>query len=237
MARPSRRIGPTSRRSTRRSKRPLARPFRRLTSRTASISCWAGWRCVSRKTIARVAQLPGVKAVSRDPLLRLHTDTSAQFLGAPPVWAKLQGAERAGEGIIVGVLDTGVWPEHPSFSDPDASGKAYPPPPTPCRPSARSPGGQPRAILHLQQQADRRLPVHGDVRSVCADGFCVAGEDFTSARDSIGHGTHTASTAAGNRLVESQSGLAGAGRDPVLRLHASRSLGHARDVPPGRQGR
>ena len=192
---------------------------------------------MSRKTIARVAQLPGVKAVSRDPLLRLHTDTSAQFLGAPPVWAKLQGAERAGEGIIVGVLDTGVWPEHPSFSDPDASGKAYPPPPTVPAQCAFAGGANPGPSFTCNNKLIGAYRFMATYDQCVADGFCVAGDDFTSARDSIGHGTHTASTAAGNRLVESQSGLAGAGRDPVLRLHASRSLGHARDVPPGRQGR
>ena len=76
-------------------------------------------------SVADVAKLPGVERVYPDELLQLDTDTSPQFIGAPTVWDALGGQESAGEGVIVGVLDTGIWPEHPSFSDPDPSGKPY----------------------------------------------------------------------------------------------------------------
>ena len=75
--------------------------------------------------LARVAQLPGVKAVYRDRLLKLHTDKSPTFITAKPLWTKLGGQDEAGEGVVVGILDTGIWPEHPSFSDPDPMGKPY----------------------------------------------------------------------------------------------------------------
>src|SRR5262245_5194943 len=62
--------------------------------------------------------LPGVKAVYLDQLLQLDTNVSPQFIGAPTIWKALGGQEKAGEGVVVGVLDTGVWPEHPSYADP-----------------------------------------------------------------------------------------------------------------------
>ena len=106
---------------------------------------------VPASKVDELAALPGVVAVYPDELRYIQTDNSPQFIGAPTVWAQLGGQESAGEGVIVGVLDTGIWPEHPSFSDPDPSGKPYaaPPPapsgspgrasspaaPTPARPS------------------------------------------------------------------------------------------------------
>ena len=35
----------------------------------------------------------------------------------PQVWPSVGGSVKAGKGVIVGVLDTGIWPEHPSFRD------------------------------------------------------------------------------------------------------------------------
>jgi subtilisin family serine protease len=72
-----------------------------------------------------VRRLPGVKAVYADPLQRLTTERSPAFIGADHIWQLLGGEENAGEGVVVGVLDTGIWPEHPSFSDPDPSAKPY----------------------------------------------------------------------------------------------------------------
>ena len=33
------------------------------------------------------------------------------------LWDRVGGVAKAGEDIVVGVVDTGIWPEHPSFSD------------------------------------------------------------------------------------------------------------------------
>ena len=157
---------------------------------------------VPEDQIAQVAQLPGVKTVYRDRLLRLHTDTSTRFIGAPAVWAKLNGHERAGEGVVVGVLDSGIWPEHPSFADPDPSGKSYPPPPTVPAQCDFGRGANPGAPFTCNNKLIGAYRFMAAYDQCVVDGNCVLGGDFTSARDSEGHGTHTASTAAGNASVE-----------------------------------
>ena len=153
--------------------------------------------------VEELARLPGVQQVYPDELLQIDTDTSPRFIGAPTVWSALGGRESAGEGVVVGVLDTGIWPEHPSFADPDPAGKAYPAPPGLAGPGA---------------PASSAAPVPGDDAFTCnnkligADRFmatydAVVGllpEEFTSARDDNGHGTHTSSTAAGNARRRSQ---------------------------------
>ena len=60
----------------------------------------------------------GVVAVQKDALEQPQTTVTPEFTGASAVWPSLGGSSKAGEGVIVGVLDTGVWPEHPSFADP-----------------------------------------------------------------------------------------------------------------------
>ena len=119
---------------------------------------------VPEEDIATLSRLPGVKKVYRDELLQLDTDRSPAFIGAKVLHAL--GNEGRGAGVVVGVLDTGIWPEHPSYSDPDPNGAAYPR--AACdmdrrgvRVRQRRSG---RCAVHVQQQADRRRPFHGDVR-------------------------------------------------------------------------
>ena len=156
---------------------------------------------VPAEDVAAVAKLPGVARVYPDTIQKLETDTSPGFIGAPTAWSSLGGQESAGEGVIVGVLDTGVWPEHPSFSDPDPSGKAYAAPspaPDGSRACQFSGGAHPGAAFTCNNKligAARFMDTYE------AFGPALEPGEFTSARDDDGHGTHTSSTAAGNAGV------------------------------------
>ena len=154
---------------------------------------------VPRSQIGSVAAMPGVEAVFEDTLLQLDTERSPQFIGAPTVWNALGGQESAGEGVVVGILDTGIWPEHPSFSDPDPSGKAYAAPPASwtgatCQFSGGTNPGPAFTCNNKLIGAQRFMATYEAVVGLDPGGF-------TTARDNEGHGTHTASTAAGNAAV------------------------------------
>lgn len=154
-----------------------------------------------------VAALDGVTGVYLDQLLQPDTERSPDFLGAPVLWNELGGQGSAGEGTIVGVLDTGIWPEHPSFSDPDPSGKPYAAPPTVPGSNGFGSGG-PRSTCDFGNMAwnpfdaafacNNKLIGAYDFLDTYKAVVGLLPEEFDSARDSEGHGTHTASTAAGN---------------------------------------
>jgi len=157
---------------------------------------------------ATLRGVEGVQAVVRDELRQLTTNRTPDFLGlsaAGGLWSVVGGQEKAGEDIIIGVIDTGIWPEHPSFSDqrdladrPGNSGKrnlAYGPPPADWFGTCQS-GEQ-----WSQQDCNNKLI--GARYFLAGHGHSgILTEDYKSARDSDGHGTHTASTAGGNAGVQ-----------------------------------
>jgi hypothetical protein len=148
--------------------------------------------------ISALAALPGVEGVYEDELLQPDTDMNPGFISAPEIWNRLGGQHSAGENVVVGVLDRGVWPEHPSYADPDPAGKSYSPlpgaSPLPCTFGSSVPGDAPftcnnkligaRVFLTTYLAVIGRLPT-----------------EFPTARDDDGHGTHTSTTAAGNADV------------------------------------
>jgi subtilisin family serine protease len=154
---------------------------------------------VAGNRIADLLRVPGVAAVQKDSLQKLHTDSSPAFIGAPTIYNQLgQTDEDAGKGVIVGVLDTGAWPEHPSYVD---HGNLPAPPP--------KADGTPRTC----DFGDNPLTPSNDP-FVCQDKL-ISGQPFLdtynavfgdevfpdSARDSNGHGTHTSTTAAGGPVA------------------------------------
>src|SRR5690606_29633385 len=83
---------------------------------------------VAGANLDAIASINGVTGIYLDEEVELTTDAGPQWIGAPAVWDALGGQENAGEGVIVGILDSGVWPENPSFADPDPNGNPYPAP-------------------------------------------------------------------------------------------------------------
>jgi subtilisin family serine protease len=145
---------------------------------------------LTKEEAAQVANIDGVINVQKDYLRRplatagdaLPQDTIPAFLQAPTVWNRTKG-----DGVIIGVIDSGIWPEHPSFAD-DGS---YPPP----------------AHWHGEctSPLDNSEPYTCNNKLIGVQYFLTAyatigGYDglYYSGRDDSGHGTHTASTAAGN---------------------------------------
>lgn len=152
---------------------------------------------VPQEKVAEIANLPGVKAVYPDRIRKPDTSNSPRLIRADKMWKFLGGQSNGGEGIIIGIVDTGIWPEHPSFSDPDPAGKAYPAPPSSWGGSCQAPNDGSAPITCTNKLIGAKVFLD----SYKADMGALPVGEFDSARDSDGHGTHVASTAAGNASV------------------------------------
>jgi subtilisin family serine protease len=160
--------------------------------------------------VARLASRPDVVSVSHEQFREPLTDTSPDFLGLSAsggLWDQLGGQGAAGEDVIIGVIDTGIWPEHPSFSDqvdfafrPGASGNAtrvYDAPPATWHGTCQA--GELWSKDHCN---NKLIGARYFLRGLSRSRHGIPAEDYASARDKDGHGTHTASTAGGNAGVD-----------------------------------
>ncbi|GLT75193.1 hypothetical protein SLA2020_469350 [Shorea laevis] len=138
---------------------------------------------------------PGVKSVERDRATKMMTTYTPQFLGLPDgVWAQEGGDRNAGEGIVIGFVDTGINPSHPSF--------AYDP---------RDPFSSNISHFSGACEAGPQFPASScNDKIVCARFFSAGAQaatqlnasvDVLSPFDAVGHGSHVAATAAGNAGV------------------------------------
>lgn len=71
-----------------------------------------------------LAANPKVAVVLPDELLQHDTDSSGEYLGLTGPGEAWQSG-LTGEDVVVGVIDNGIWPEHPSFAD-DGSYPSHP---------------------------------------------------------------------------------------------------------------
>ncbi|MGZ4444975.1 MAG: S8 family serine peptidase, partial [Nocardioidaceae bacterium] len=156
--------------------------------------------------VKQLRTMPAVARVERDTRQQVATTggavpgvASSGGVASRDIWAAEGGPASAGRGTVIGVVDTGIWPENPSF--------AGLPQKTPGR-SVALPG------FHGSCAAAERWSAHDCNDKVVSARWFVRGfganhlarSDYLSARDGSGHGTHSASTAAGDHGVRVRIG-------------------------------
>jgi uncharacterized repeat protein (TIGR01451 family) len=145
---------------------------------------------------AKAATMAGVRAITRDYKSKIETSRTPTFIGAPGIWdgteTGLPGAR--GEGMLVGIIDTGINHLHPSFAAVGQDGYVH-----------TNPYGDgvfrgecndfPGLCNNKLIGAYYYLQAHGGT-----DPLTPPGDPNT--KDTDGHGSHTASTAAGNVVID-----------------------------------
>jgi subtilisin family serine protease len=174
----------------------------------------------------KLESLPEVQQVWEDEIRPLTGKNSLDFLELFDNEKGLRGKPGLnGDGIIIGVIDSGIAPEHPALQDTRVADR-----PALCQGSWAENTFLGIWLCHRFEKRDDVLLFEPPDNW---NGVCQAGERFTaddcnnkligaryfvagaeatgpiddgeiiSARDADGHGTHTATTAAGNRVKAS----------------------------------
>lgn len=164
----------------------------------------------------KLLSVPGIVAVIPEQVRQVQTTRSPEFLGLKTSdSAGLLKESDFGSDLVIGVIDTGIWPERKSFNDRDLG--AVPPkwkghciagqgfPATSCN----------RKLIGARYFCNGYEATNGKMNETT---------EYRSPRDSDGHGTHTASIAAGRYVFPASTlgyarGVA-AGMAPKARLAA-----------------
>ena len=155
---------------------------------------------------AQLANDPMVALVEGYKEFALTTDAGPALIGAPTIWTGSStpgGVFTRGEGVVIGVIDSGANLGSPSFTDIDIDGFDH---------------TNPLGSGNFLGWCDPANPNHNPTRDVCNDKL-IGGWDFTDTafpagqieatgfEDENGHGSHTASTAGGNRREATIAGV------------------------------
>ncbi len=141
------------------------------------------------KEAAQVATLDGVRLVQREFVDQPQTDRGPAFIGAAEIWDNLG---KRGEGIVIGSIDTGINFDSPSFTATASDGYTHTNPRGHyfgvCDPAS--------AVYDASFSCNNKLIGAWDFADVASGGF-----ESDGPADSEDHGSHTASTVAGNPVT------------------------------------
>ena len=136
----------------------------------------------------QIATLPGVTTVRRERVEHVRTDAGPQWIGASQVWnGQVTGvAATKGDGVVVGVIDTGINPAHPSFAATDGSGYT----------NVNSRGHFYGLCTTGEATCTSKLIGIYDMTDEGSNGV-----------DTVGHGSHVSGIVAGNMITDSLNGM------------------------------
>ncbi|KAL0329701.1 UNVERIFIED_CONTAM: Cucumisin [Sesamum radiatum] len=140
---------------------------------------------LTQEEATRISEMEGVISVNPNRIFKHHTTRSWDFMNLTT--DKVGGPQES--DVVIGLLDTGVWPEHPSFND-----SGFGPPPAKWK----------GTCMTTNFTCNNKII---GARYYNSDNSYYFG-DIPSPRDTEGHGTHTASTASGVEVEASYFGLA-----------------------------
>ncbi|KAH7543411.1 hypothetical protein FEM48_Zijuj02G0181100 [Ziziphus jujuba var. spinosa] len=132
---------------------------------------------------------PGFVSAYSDKMATAHTTRSIDFLSLNPSTG-LWPASNYGEDVIIGVIDSGVFPESESFKDDGMTAKI------PAKWKGICQEGE---EFNSSMCNNKLIGARYYNKAAIAQNFTIT---MNSPRDINGHGTHTASTAAGNYVKD-----------------------------------
>ncbi|MBY5921193.1 S8 family serine peptidase [Ferrimonas balearica] len=164
---------------------------------------------MSQQQAAQIASLPGVRSVTRSRNYELLTDSGPGHIGADKVWSlpSANASTTMGEGMLVGIIDTGINTDHPSFAAKAADGYQHT---NPLGTGVYKGDCTNEAFISLCN--DKLIGVYSYPtitdsykHPVFQDRFYFEEVDYKrppNGEDYNSHGSHTASTTAGNVLFD-----------------------------------
>lgn len=141
------------------------------------------------KEAKKLLALPNVLKVIRQIPYELHTDVGPELIGAKKVWNDSNHLNAKGEGITIGIIDSGINPDHPSFATTGDDEYQH-----------INPNGENSylgdCVEHSEYCNDKLIGIfsYPSITDNFGDTRPAIGIDYN------GHGSHVASTVAGNIL-------------------------------------
>ncbi|TKY57876.1 Subtilisin protease SBT1.7 [Spatholobus suberectus] len=139
-----------------------------------------------------LAKQPGILSVIPELRYKLHTTRTPEFLGLEKTTTLLPASEQQSQ-VVIGVLDTGVWPELKSLDDTGLG-----PVPSTWKGECET-GNNMNASSCNKKLVGARFFSRGYEAAL---GAIDLSTESKSARDDDGHGSHTLTTAAGSAVPE-----------------------------------
>ncbi|KAH0450504.1 hypothetical protein IEQ34_021196 [Dendrobium chrysotoxum] len=144
---------------------------------------------------SKMAKMKEVISIFRSKTLKLHTTRSWDFMGLPLFNTETTPMQlEHGDDVVIGIFDTGIWPESESFQPDPTLG----PIPSTWRGRCVAGEGFNPATACNRKLVGARYYLEGFEREYGPLNATGSEAEFRSPRDRLGHGTHTASTAAGS---------------------------------------